>query len=198
MKPLPAIIAVAVLAVDLAACGGGSRGEDSVSQRRSGSTAATHAATTSPSLNSPARGVPSTDPQPYVTFGHEAGAAESRAIRAVAERYFAAVAANDGATACSLLYTRLANSIVEDYGTSPPGPPGLQGTTCPEVMSKVFEQRHGRPTPDVGAIEVTTVRIKDAKGIALLHSSNMKLGEITAFHNKGSWQIGQLLGSGLS
>jgi len=134
----------------------------------------------------------------YVNFGHEASRAQAQVIRALVKRYFAAVAANDGQRACALLYSPIARSVPEDDGKSPPAPPEQRGTTCAAVMSLMFKYRRGQPTADVTAIEVTHVRIEGSEAIALLHSKTLALGEISAFHNKGGWQIGQFLGSALS
>jgi hypothetical protein len=188
-KPPSLLVIVGLLGVGLASCAG-----TRVNMTSSPRTSSRSVATTTTSSEDGAR----FDSQPFLTFGHRASTVETRAITALVKRYFAAVGTQDGAQACSLLYSPLARSVPEDYGKSPPAPPELRGKTCSAVMSLVFKYRRGQPTLNVAAIEVTEVRTGGDKGIALLRSKQMKLGEIDAFHYLGRWQIGELLGSALS
>jgi hypothetical protein len=137
------------------------------------------------------------EPEPYETFGTPAGPTETEAVRATVKQYFAAVAAGDSVQVCAMLYSTLAKAMPEDYGKSPPGPPGLSGKTCPEVMAKRFRHRSGLPVHDLRRAEVTLVRSKYPKAIALVRSGS-DYGEIAVKQEGGVWKLWQVFGFGLS
>jgi hypothetical protein len=125
-------------------------------------------------------------------YGHAADAAEARAVTAVVKGYLAAGAASNGAAACPLLFSLLAESIPEDYG-QPPGPPALRGKTCAVVMSKLFGEHHAELALHDAKLKVTGVRVSGKRGWALLGvgegSDHMLL-----LHREGkAWKVDQLL-----
>lgn len=174
-------LAIVLFGLGLSACGGAGRG-----------------ASPSASLSShgESAGSGSSEPAAYEGYGPKDEADEQK-VAAIVERYYAAAAADDGAKACSMLYSHMANSVAEDYG-QPPGPPELRGKTCAVVMSKVFKHRDGQPTADLTAITVIGMRTnKDNEALALLRSPAMAFGEISLHRQGSSWKILQLLGSPL-
>jgi hypothetical protein len=131
------------------------------------------------------------------TYGHKASAADKQAIMALVKRFYVAAGQDDGANACSLIYSILAEAIPEDYG-QPPGPPSLSGKTCAVVMSKLFRQVPGQPPAVLATTEVTGVRVKGRKGYALLRSKVMPAGDISVELELGTWKVGSLIGSAIS
>ncbi len=101
------------------------------------------------------------------TYGHEAEGVERRVITALVERYYAAAAADDGARACSMLYSIIEEAVAEDYG-QPPGPPELRGKTCAVVMSKIFKRVPRQPSAVLAHTQVTGVRVKGKRGFVQL------------------------------
>lgn len=193
LAPLAASIAVLLLSLGVAACGGASKIEGPKTHVRSaGAVTGGSGGKRPPATPADSRS------QSYLSFGHKAGEAEARVITAIVTKYFAAVVADDGKRACSLLYSPLASSVPEDYGKGPAGPPEWRGATCPAVMSLVFKHRRGQPTSDVADIKVIGVRVSAGQATALLRSSTMRLGEIGLLNNRGTWQIVQLLGAPLA
>lgn len=170
MRPLLALLAAALLSIGSVACGTSSKGANSVTQP------------------SPPGGSDNNIP----AYGHEASASDKRAVTVLVKRYYAAAAANDGSTACSLLYSNLANAVPEDYG-KPPGPVYARGKTCAVVMSKVFEHLAGRRA-DLAATKVTDVRIYRDHGFAELRSTRTPKGEIFVERQGRSWRVGALIG----
>lgn len=75
-------------------------------------------------------------------FGHAANATDTQAITTLIKRYYTAALAENGAKACSMMYSTLAESVPEDYGQSPPGEPYMRGTTCPAVLKLLFKHEH--------------------------------------------------------
>jgi hypothetical protein len=125
-------------------------------------------------------------------YGHEASAADRRAITALVERYYAAAAAGDGKTGCRLIYSSIAGAVPEDYG-KPPGPAYSRGKTCPVVLAKVFGHIHGEAA-GLAVTAVTGVRVYRDRGFAELRSSVTPNGEIFVEREHGSWKIGALMG----
>jgi hypothetical protein len=127
------------------------------------------------------------------TFGNEAGEAEKQAVTATVKRYYAAVAAGNGASACSLLSSGLAKSITQSLGRSA----ALRGKGCAGILALLFKHRPGQSAASLAEIEVTGVRIKGDRGFALLRSKAMHSGEITVDREAGAWKIGALIGGSL-
>jgi hypothetical protein len=114
-------------------------------------------------------------------------------VTAVVKRYYAAVAAGDGAAACGLLSSGISKSIVQGFGRSP----ALRDKGCPGILSLLFKYRPGQAGASLGAVEVTGVRVKGGRGFALLHSKTTPSGEIAIYREGGTWKIGSLIGSAL-
>jgi hypothetical protein len=127
------------------------------------------------------------------TFGKAAGEADTQAVTSAVKRYYAAVAAGDGAAACALLSSGLSKSIVQGFGRSP----ALRGKGCAGILALLFKRQPGKAAESLAAIEVTRVRLKGDRGFALLRSKTMPSGEITVDREGGAWKIGSLIGSSL-
>jgi hypothetical protein len=187
MKASLALVTVVVLSVWSAACGGAGKGTASAPQPSSriptGSATGTVRAATQPVEND----------DHIRTYGHEASGAERRMIVALVKRYYADVAAGDGAAACGLLNSSLAKAVPEDYG-QPPGPPALRGKTCAAVMSKLSRYVPGQPTAVLAATKVTGVRLRGAQGFVQLSSTAMRTGEIAIAREGSSWKVEVLIG----
>jgi hypothetical protein len=133
---------------------------------------------------------------PPTAYGTPASADDRDAIAQLVERYYADAAADDGAGACSLLYSLVAESIPEDLG-QPPGPPSLRGSTCAAVMSKLFRQVPGQPPAVLAATRVSAVRTDGNRGIAMLRSPTMLEGELRVKREHGTWRVGSGRGRGV-
>ena len=129
-------------------------------------------------------------------FGHAADVADRQAVAAVVERYFAAAASEDGATACSLIVSSLARSIPGDLGR-PPGPPYARGRTCAIVMSKIFKVNHRQLRVYHAMLEVTGVRLGGDGGFAVLGFGTLPGREIRVTREKSVWKMDALLDSEL-
>ncbi len=183
MKQVCALTVTAAFCVLVSSCGNASKGATGASNATTSSTATT-AHVASPQVKA------------IVEYGHEASPADKQAITALVKRYYAAAAADDGATACSLIHSPLSESVAEDYGQAP-GPSGLSGKTCEVVMSKLFRQLPEQSGSVLAATEVTGVRVKGRKGFALLHSTAIPEGDIPVERELGVWRVGTLIGGAL-
>lgn len=121
-------------------------------------------------------------------FGQAPSAVEDRAIAALVSRYFAAAAAGDGAKACPLIYSLLAEAIPEDFGRSP-GPAYARGKTCAVVMSKIFKHDHAQ----LAGVQVTGVRVSGNEARALLGSKALPAGSILLRREHRAWKMDALL-----
>jgi hypothetical protein len=129
-----------------------------------------------------------------LNYGTAASAAEERELAAFVERYHAAAAAEDGATACSMMASSLASSVPEDYGRAP-GPAYLRGAkTCPAVMRLVFKHDHEQLA---AAAEVTGVRVKGERTLVMLGSTMAPASYCIVVRERGVWKIENLLPSPL-
>jgi hypothetical protein len=131
-------------------------------------------------------------------YGREAGAADGRAVEDLVERYYAAAASGDGATACALTEPAFAMTIAvhheEELGSNAPAGAGalLRGaTTCPTVLSRLFKRLHAELAAPV---RVTGVRIEGRYGYALVGSATLPATFVAVGHETGSWQVEGLLG----
>ncbi|HEY3885384.1 MAG TPA: hypothetical protein VGL62_09275 [Vicinamibacterales bacterium] len=128
-----------------------------------------------------------------VTFGHAANSAETRAVTAVVQRYYAVAASGNGAKACTLLIPGLAATVVEDYGFGSAGPADLRsGHTCPEVLELLFESQRALLR---SGVNVTAVRILEDNAVALLGSRVTPAASIPLEYRHGAWAIDAIIGS---
>jgi hypothetical protein len=125
-----------------------------------------------------------------VTVGRAGSAVEISAITPVVERYYAAVAADDSAKACSMLVPSLVRAIPVDYGRVS-GPSYLHGDkTCGAVVSALFQRSHTRLN---SSFKVTGVRISGKRAVALLGSSTAPASELSVELEKGKWKVASVL-----
>jgi ketosteroid isomerase-like protein len=192
MKQVCALIVVMTVGMTLGACGKASKGANIASSATVGPSAS---GTTSTSTTTSPH-APSAQARAITEFGHKASPADRQAITALVKRYYAAAASDDGATACSLIYSTIAESVAEDYGQAP-APASLSGNTCEVVMSKLFRQVPQQPSAVLATTEVTGVRVNGRKGYALLRSKTIPAGDIPLQRELGTWRIGTLIGSAL-
>jgi hypothetical protein len=129
-------------------------------------------------------------------FGQAASAVDAQAVTAVVRRYFAAAAAQDGTTACSLVVSDLARAVPEDLGRSP-GPPYARGNTCAVVMSKMFKENRPQLTAYAAMLKVTGVRLKGDRGLAVLGFRTLPGRQIGVTREGDVWKLAALLDSEL-
>ncbi len=166
------LLAVALLGVEMSACGNG------------------HAVSGSTASASPAR----SRANPIRSFGTAASPANYRAIATLLSRYYAAAATKSGAAGCALTYYILAESVPEEYG-GPPGPQYLRGAaTCQAVLSRVFDHFHAQLTE---APRVTGVRVKGNLAYALLSWAKLPAGYMAVRREGPRWRIDRVLAAPL-
>jgi hypothetical protein len=123
-------------------------------------------------------------------FGHAASAADARAATALVKRYYAAAAAGNGAAACRLLYSPMAESIPEAYGPLA----GTSAKSCPAIMSSLFRHQHKQLSVDSATLKVAAVRIRGNQASVLMAFETMKPKDYLELHReRGHWKIDRLL-----
>jgi hypothetical protein len=190
MRSLLTLPSIALLGLGVGACGEAGKRTGSAS-RSSSSAAAAAAATTLAQSRLP---TDRDEDSPVLRFGYAASLAEVRAIASLVRRYYGDGAAGDGASACSLLYSLLRESVVEEYAQSP----GLRGKTCAEVLSKLFKRRHRDLAGDVAALKLTIVRVGGDRGLALVRFGATRERRVLVRRERGAWKMGVLLDVGVS
>jgi hypothetical protein len=135
----------------------------------------------------------SDDDSAILDYGHAASEPEKHAITALVARYYAAAAADDGASACTLIYGIVVETIPESYSLSPE----LAGGTCAAVMSNVFKQRHKQLAAEAAALKVTEVRVEGKKGLALMYFGATPESHIYVHREDGAWKVESLFAAGM-
>ncbi|MGH2912055.1 MAG: hypothetical protein ACRDJ3_06220 [Solirubrobacteraceae bacterium] len=183
MKPLVALLTAALLALGVAACGS-SNGASSAS-----SAAATAAG--SSKLDRDNDNDNNDDDNHVLYYGHEAAPTDRQAIIALLTHYYAAAATNDGAKACPLLMSYLAEAVVEEMGHIPK----LRGKSCAVVMSKLFKPRHALLSGENASLKVLTVRVEGDRALTVLSFANLpEVRQMTErLDGNSGWKIVTLL-----
>lgn len=186
MRSRLGILAIVVLGVGLAGCGGSSS-----QGTASHSTRVTTVRDFSTYKNDRDNdGDHNDDDAGVLDYGHAADATDHRISVALVTHYFAAAAADDGARACSLLIPFVAESVVENEGHTP----GLHGKTCAVVMSKLFKQRHAVLAMKSATLKVIGVRVEGNKALAILDFPTIpEVRQITERRDGSTWKLEDLL-----
>ena len=198
-QQLSALLAVALLSVFMAGCGGASSSNRTASTRTGTTTAYDpnaipyHIKADSDKDNDFGGFTDEPNNDSTINYGHAATATEQRAITALIKRYYTVALAEDGAAACSLLYSTLAEGVAEDYGHSPPGPPYMAGNTCPTVMQMLFRHFHRQLTAELPLLHVSRVRLKAHRGWVLLSFGSLPEREISVTREGSVWKVDLLL-----
>lgn len=215
MKLLLTLSAIVLLGVGTTACGSAGKSTGSAAHASSDATPTETTPSTIPSSTTSAPpetkvdadkdndvgAAPHDDTNNNSTldFGKAASPSEQRTITMLVKRYYAAALAENGAAACSMIYSTLVEAIPEDYGQSPPGPPYMRGTTCPAVMTLLFKHYHDQLALEVPRLQVARVRLKEHHGLAIL-SFGKRLAErqINVAREGHVWKLEALIDSELS
>lgn len=127
------------------------------------------------------------------TFGHAAGPGDRKAITDLVTRYYAAIAKEDGATACRLLFFTITESAPETYGQTSFDAAAGRGQRCGPVMSKVFKGSHAQLVAENRHLKVMAIRIQGKRAWVLLRFGPNSVRRTVAYREGSSWKIGELL-----
>lgn len=127
-------------------------------------------------------------------FTHPASAVNHGQIIALLKSYYAAAAVDDGVSACSMVYSTLAESLPEDDGMAP-GPLYLRGAkTCSEVLGLMFKHAHSLLVAENERFKTARVFLNGDHGIAILNFGNMPERQITiAREGPQTWKVATVL-----
>jgi hypothetical protein len=174
MKPLLALLAIVLLGLGVAACGG--------------STGSHSSATTTTIKRDRDDDADHNDDDAHVLYyGHAPTPAERQAITSLVSAYYAAGAAEDGAKACTLLMPFVAESVVESIGHTRE----LKGTTCATVMSKLFRSHHTLIAGESASLKFYTVRVEGGRALTVLSFANLpEVRQLTERRDTGgAWKV---------
>jgi hypothetical protein len=201
MKYLVALSMFALLAPGLVACDSAGKGasapEGSSNPQSTAASSAAPAGSRPKDFEDGDEDANSDDDLVILNYGHAASAVETHAVAEVVKRFFAAAAADDGAKVCSLLFSRVAEEVPEEFEqASSPG--ALHGKTCAAITSQLFKRRHRQQAAESATLEITGVRVEGAKGLALLRfATTPEPHNIPIRREHGVWRLMELLDSGL-
>jgi hypothetical protein len=126
-------------------------------------------------------------------YGHAASAPVRTAVSAVIARYYAALAADDGASACSMLDAALAEGLSAASGSQDSRSKG-----CAKAVARLTKGALGRSPADFLAVKVMTVRTMGDKALAVLRLRSSEIREIPLESDQGAWKIGALFDGSLN
>lgn len=182
------------LALGAAACGTANKSPDSA--RGSSAASATGSTVLDSDRDNDGPGSNGdTDNDDILSFGTAADAADRNAIAILIGRYYAAAAADRGASACVMLYWLAAEAIVEEHDRAQAGRPPL-GKTCAPIVSKLFERRHRELVEDVAALEVSEMAVSGNRGLARVRFGATRERLISVQRERGVWKMDVLLDDG--
>jgi hypothetical protein len=124
--------------------------------------------------------------------GRPASATERRQVGVLVARYYAAAAAGDGLRGCSLISPTLARSVPQTLGHLP-GPPYLHGTSCAEVMTKLYRQNHAQLTIFATTLKIVDVRVSGDQATVVLGFGTRPARDIGVVRTGDSWKMAALL-----
>ena len=133
-------------------------------------------------------------------YGREGTAAERRAVTAVVKRYYAAAAARDAVEVCALIYSKIAdssnfNAVVPEEYRAAPGSSIFRGKRCAQVEALLLEPDHQQLVAESATVQVTSVRVAGAHGLALLGFRSIAERMIPMQREGSTWKIDALLDS---
>lgn len=209
MKSLLALLAIGLLSIGAVACGGTGKATVS-STSHSSSTGSDSTASVSSTAQAPVItkadadkdndvGAPDDDTSnSELNFGHAANSSDKQAITALVKHYYVAAAAEDGAAACSMLYSTVSETVPEDYGTSPPGPSYSKGKTCTAVMTLSFKHFHNELALELAKLKILGVRLEEHHGLVVLSFGTMPQRDIQVMREGHVWKMESLFDHELS
>jgi hypothetical protein len=104
-------------------------------------------------------------------------------------RYYAVEAAENGAKACSMIYSTFAESVPEDFGISPPAPKYARGTSCSAVVTAIFRHFHRQILARMPKLKIARIRVKEHRGVAILSFGAAPPREFTVAREGRTWKI---------
>lgn len=127
------------------------------------------------------------------TFGHAASPTDRRSIASLVTRYYAAIAKDDGATACRLLFFVIVESAPETYGQTAFDATAGRGKSCGPVMTKVFKGNHAQLVAENRHLKVMAVRVEGKRAWVLLRLGPDSVRRMIAYREGSVWKIGELI-----
>jgi hypothetical protein len=117
--------------------------------------------------DNPGGGIYDSDDSNLASYSHSATPAQTHAVGALVARYLAAAAAADGAKACSMVLASVARAVVPVLG-GPGEPPYSRGSTCAEILAKIFRFYHGQLNAEARLLGVLRFGVNGNRGLAVL------------------------------
>lgn len=210
-KAIGGLVAIAAISAVVSACGGSSQkaGTTGISPQDAAVTQASKDAnpatykyprakieTKTDADHDQDLGAPQDDVNPEQALGvsRQADAEDTRAVSKLIERYYAVAVAEDGAAGCAMLFPTLDESVPEDFGLSPPGPPYARGTTCAGVLTLTFRHFHPQLALEVPHLTVARVLVYGRRNAeAVLHFGKLPERAIMVEREGSKWRLGALL-----
>jgi hypothetical protein len=129
------------------------------------------------------------DDEGVLRYGSAASPVDQRLSTALVTAYFKMAAAENGVKACSLLAPFIAESVAEDYASTP-----LRGKDCAAVMRRLFHEHHALLATKNATLRVIEVRVEGDKALAILAFPTIpEVRQITERRVGNGWKLIDLL-----
>jgi hypothetical protein len=182
IEKLLALLAACALGLGLAACGGSGGGTPSD---------AAHTTTTSPAPNFSTHhndrdndGDHNNDDEKVLDFGHAADASDRQALVALVTRYFAAAAAENGASDCRMLVSFIAEGLGEGQ------PQQAQDSSCVAVLTQIFKQHHPLLVEKQATLRIIRVGVLGNRTLVVLDFPTIpEVRQISARRTDHGWKL---------
>ena len=177
------LLATGLLGLSLGSCGA-----SSITSRTGASTqtSTVEKASSTTIDEADSKGLYDGDDGPTLDYGATADPKDRQAITSLVEHYYRAAATGDGAEACSLLASVVAEAVVENIGDSP----GLRGDTCAMVMSELFERYHRLLVSENATLSMVLVKVGPITALAVMHFGTAREArKIPERLENGRWKI---------
>jgi hypothetical protein len=178
------LAALTLFTIPVASCGGSSEAV-SVPGR------AMPAARSSKPPNAGPTATPASGPNGIVRFGHPAGPVDRAAISAALRGYTLALAADNGAVACSHLASWLRAQATAGVTS------GAQGQTksCAQLLTSMFAHEGSQARAAQRDTVITAVRVDGDRAFAIFRQPGVPAEFFPMQREGGQWKVGALGGS---
>jgi hypothetical protein len=128
-------------------------------------------------------------PPGYVT----ASSADGRAATAVVRRYYADALKGDGAKGCLLITPSFVKGIPVDYGKLGPSYLRRAASTCAAVMSLLFKHEHSLLAHEVPVMRIVRVSVSGVQGLVFMRFGPLHERFISLARQGNAWTIASVL-----
>jgi hypothetical protein len=129
----------------------------------------------------------------HVLFPRIASPVGAHAATLVVKRYFAVAARDDGAAACSLMYSALAEATAVAYERET-GTPAARNEACAVAVSSVFARMRRQLRAESATLRVDEVRVLGRQAsVRVTFAAERPSRYVSLERERGAWRVSRIL-----